>query len=172
MYLRGIDRWGNPYCPVLEDYKNPYGGAITIWDFMTQRFAGVECHYFMDETTLFRLAYQKKIPEHFRRVMLLTYDKAVLLNNHVDQAVKDINLVMNEYAFPTNKANHWPKIAEDLAKYSNSKKYIGFGFNMIVDGDNFFEGEIYQKRHMEKRRKINWKGEGYFSVYDHLIDRY
>ena len=172
VYLRGIDRWGNPYCPVLESYSGRYGGAITIWDFMARRFAGVDGHYFMDETTLFRLAYQKKIPEHFRRVMLLTYDKAVLLNSHVDQAVKDINLLLNEFAFPSDKLNHWVQIVEDLENYGKSKKYIGFGFNMIVDGDNFFEGEPYLKRHMEKRKKIEWKADGYFSVYDHNIDRY
>jgi hypothetical protein len=172
IYLRGIDRWGNSYCPVLESYEGAGGGAITIWNFMAQRFAGVESHFFMDETTLFRLAYQKKIPEHFRRVMLLTYDKAVLLNSNVDQAIKDINLVLNEYAFPTNKMNHWIQIAEDLKNYSHSKKYIGFGFNMYVGGDNFFEGELYKKRHLEKRKKIEWKANGYFSVYHHNIDRY
>lgn len=172
LYLRGIDRWGNTYCPVLESYEGGRGGCITIWEFMAKRFAGVESLYFLDDTTLFRLAYQTKIPEHFRRVMVLTYDRAVLLNEHVDQAVKDINLVLNEFSFPSNQLNHWVQIAEDLEKHSKSKKYIGFGFNMFVDDDMFFEGEVYKKRHLEKRKKIDWRGEGYFSVYDHKIDRY
>lgn len=170
--LYGIERWGKTVCPLLEDYNQASGGAIAIWNFMANRFAGVDSHYFMDETALFRLAYQTHIPEHFRRVMLMTYDHAIILSEHVDQAVIDINLYLNEMYFPSNKVNHWAKIAEDLASYNQTNKYVGFGFDMYASGDRLFEGEEYKVRHLYKNKKIKWKEDGYFSVYNHAINRY
>lgn len=164
-WLHGIRRWGEGVCPILETYDNAYGTANVVWDFMAQRFEGAQSYYGIDEEKLWKLAYRQDIPEHFRRVMLMTYDRAIILNANVEQAVRDLNLFLNEFVFPMNVVNHWPQIAEDLEFYSKSKKYIGFGFCFMAAGDTFFEGEIYKKRHFEKNHKIKWREEGFFSVY-------
>lgn len=164
-WLHGIRRWGEGACPILESYENSHGSAPVVWNFMTQRFADAESYYHIPDEVLWKLAYRKDIPEHYRRVMLMTYDRAVILQADIEQAISDLHRFLDDFVFPSNRVNHWGQIAEDLKTYSSTKKYIGFGFCMTTIGDTFFQGEEYKKRHFYKHHKIRWKEEGFFSVY-------
>lgn len=132
---------------------------------MTQRFTDADRYYKLEESKLWKLAYREDIPVAYRNVMRMTYDRAVILQADVIQAVNDIEQVLASFAFPSNQVNHWPQIAEDLKNYAASKKYIGFGFCMTTIGDTFFRGEEYKKRHFYKYQKIRWREDGFFNVY-------
>jgi hypothetical protein len=163
--LHGIERWGKTKCVILDVYKNSHGSVPVVWNFMANRFANVQSYYHLQDDLLWKLAYKPEIPSAFRNVMLMTYDRAVLLQDDVPQAISDIQTFLNEFPLPSCTINHWAQIAEDLNTHHQSKKFIGFGFCMTTIGDTFFEGEEYKKRHLYLNKKIQWKEDGFFNVY-------
>lgn len=82
---------GEPICPILESYQNSHGAAPVVWNFISQRFCNADRYCLVDEKILFKTAYREDIPEPFRKVMLMMYDRAVILNQHVGQAIQDIH---------------------------------------------------------------------------------
>lgn len=165
-WLHGIPRWGAKQCPVLESYQNSHGSAPVVWNFMSKRYLGVEHYYQLDsDELLWATSRNDAIDLAHRKVMVMTYDRAVILSEHVDQAVKHIHAFLSEFQFPSNHVNHWAQIAEDLEKHNQKGKYLGFGFCMTTIGETFFEGEEYQKNGKYRRHKIDWKGEKFFPVY-------
>lgn len=165
-WLHGIPRWGVTKCPVLEGYENSHGSAPVVWNFMSSRYLGVDSYYQLDNISLlWATAHDKEIDIAHRMVMMMTYDRGVILSEHVDQAVKHIHEFLAEFQFPSNKVNHWVQIAEDLQKHNRKGKYVGFGFCMTTIGETFFEGEEYEKNGKFCRHKIDWKGDKFFPIY-------
>lgn len=169
--LHGIPRWGIKECPVLESYQNSHGSAPVIWNFLTQRILNKRSYYLLDDDKeLWSLSRRSDVPEPFRQVMKMTYDRAVILSANIPRAVADIETILKEFPLPTNQVNHWAQIAEDLQKHNAKGKYLGFGFCMTTIGETFFQGEEYEKNGKWLRRRIDWKGEGFWSIYQATND--
>jgi hypothetical protein len=165
-WLHGIPRWGVKECPVLESYQNSHGGAPVVWNFMAQRYLNVPHYYHLDnDDLLWATSRNEKADLAHRKVMTMTYDRAVILREHVDQAVKHIHEFLAEFQYPMNTVNHWAQIAEDLQKHNQKGKYVGFGFCMTTIGETLFQGEEYLKNGKYRRSKIEWKRDKFFPVY-------
>lgn len=164
--LHGIPRWGIKVCPVLAEYKNSHGTAPAVWDFLSNRFLNKKnYHHIEDINDLWKISRRDDVPEALRQVMKMTYDNAIILNEDIPQAVKDIEVYLKEIPLPSQYINHWAQIAEDLAYYGATGKYVGFGFCMTTIGETPFEGEEFKKNGKWKRHKISWKEEGFWNIY-------
>lgn len=167
-----IKRWGVKSVPIIAEYQNSHGSAPVVWDFMAQRYLGEEYHHRLkDMGELWNTSYREDIPMEYRRVMKVTCDRAILLNENALEAVSHIRKFVDEFPHPSNKVNHWAQIAEDIELFHSQNKYIAYGLRMTSMDENDFHGEPFMKRGKEHYHKINWKELGYFDAYASKITR-
>ena len=107
--------WPGERYEVLQEMKNSAGAMIPVWDEMAARYLGVEHYsYLSDMGLLWKLAYNPAIPKHHRAVLMMTYDKVILIAADYAEAENDIRKFIVDFPPKPGHSHHWSMIANIL----------------------------------------------------------
>lgn len=100
----------------LMELHNSWGSAPVVWDELAQRYLEMKPHsYIFECERLWALWKEQGIPEPYRAVLSLTFDRAVIERSNYQRMARDIEEFLRE--FPPkggSYANHWTGISDFL----------------------------------------------------------
>lgn len=111
-----------------QEYKNAWGFAPYIWDVLVAKYVSGARHWMLDKDAqqrLWSLAKDPAVPLHERKVLLSTFDWAI-----VPQALfgrmADWMRQFRAETYCANKVCHLPEIAEELGKIPQAYRGVCF----------------------------------------------
>ena len=109
--------WPGERYETLIEMKNSFGGMIPVWDSMARHYLGAgEYGYseIADISRLWKLAYNPAVAKHHRAVLMMTFDKVILMAQDYAEAVKDIRKFTVDFPPKPGYSFHWDMIANHL----------------------------------------------------------
>lgn len=120
-----------------EILKNSFGTCPVIWEQLGKKYISPNFHFFHEETIkkLWDLWKDPIIPLPYRAVLLITFDRAYVVQDDFQKLAGDIDIFLRDFPKDPAKVNHWPRIAEIL----RSSKSVGIGLYGSSAGENPFD---------------------------------
>jgi len=110
--------WPGERYETLQEMKNSFGGMIPVWDSMATHYLGAgEYGYYAlrdDMSKLWKLAYNPAVAKHHRAVLMMTYDKVILMAQDYAEAAEDIRKFIVDFPPKPGYSFHWHMIANHL----------------------------------------------------------
>lgn len=157
--------WPGEKVENLEDLHNSHGSAPVVWDAMAVRYLGCKPFWYWQHTDELWPIYKRPgMPMHHRAVLLMTYDRAMVLREHYKRAAADIRAWLADFPQEANCANHWPRIAD---MFDSEPDCPAIGFRMTSVSESLFWGEWNEER--EDYDQPDWSQ--FWSVYE-VADEY
>ncbi len=100
----------------LEHLQNSHGLFYHVWDILTKHYniSPSFTHTTRDYEQMAKLAWDVRVPEHHRAVLIMTFDHNYIKRKHFKRAAEDIRQFFEEFKIPENCVNHWPKVVSVL----------------------------------------------------------
>lgn len=128
------------------ELANSHGGAAVLWNYLWKIYCsdGFEKSWFMAEGQLDRLDKildDPKTPLHHKAGLILTYDRSVILKEHLLILSTEFQKLASEmcgFCAPEHFVNHWPEIARwitDMAMKDHDHRLIGIALNATSVAD-------------------------------------
>jgi hypothetical protein len=97
----------------LRELRNSWGTAEPVWQYLYKRFLHSRLQPW-NHDRLWTLWNNHKVPEHYRAILLVTFDRALVRKEHFARAAADIRKAdsMDE---GQGNAYHWPLISDIFA---------------------------------------------------------
>ncbi|WP_353170914.1 hypothetical protein [Acinetobacter rudis] len=133
---------------VLE-LNNAWGSAPFIWNAMAEKYLGKGA--FSAGNELWALWKNPNIPLAYRKVHLMTFDRAYILKGDFLKAAEDIQIFLKDFGVNSDQVNHWGVIADLLETNPN---YPAIGFHMTSVSENPFHGDWNDET--EEYEQPNW----------------
>jgi hypothetical protein len=157
--------WPGEKVEDLEELRNSWGSAPPVWDAIAMRYLGMaehECFLRIEE--LWPVYDRPDMPAHQRAVLMMTYDRAMVMREHYKRAAADIRAWLVDFPQEPGCANHWPRIA-DL--FDSEPDCPAIGFRMTSVTESLFWGQWNDER--EDYDPPDWSQ--FWSVYE-VADEY
>ena len=123
---------------ILEEFRNAYGSAPYVWSAVGQRYLGMSEHEFFSRSEeIWPLYKRPDMPRHQRAVLFMSYDNAVVTQEHYAQAAQDIRAFLADFPPNPDQVNHWASIA---LIFESNPDCPAIGFWMTSVSENPFEG--------------------------------
>lgn len=123
--------------PIVE-LRNSWGSAPVVWDALSQRYLNKKPHtYLFDNAALWDLWKHLAIPEEYRMVLMLTFDKAYVASANYPRMAAAISKFLADFELPPENVNHWPAIK---SLFENSPEIPGIGLYCTSVSENMFYG--------------------------------
>lgn len=130
--------WPGEKVEDLEELRNSYGSAPVIWNEISKRYLGLKDHEYSFHTDdLWPLYKRTDMPAHYRSVLMMTYDNALVMKANYKQAAADIRAFLSDFPMAPGYANHWPRIAEI---FDSEPDCPAIGFRMTSVSEDSFQG--------------------------------
>jgi hypothetical protein len=157
--------WPGEKVEDLEELSNSWGSSPLVWDAMAMRYLGMkEYESILRLDDLWPIYERPDMPAHHRSVLLMTYDRAMVLRENYKRAAADIRAWLVDFPVRDSRANHWPRIAEI---FDSAPDCLAIGFRMTSVCESLFWGEWNEER--EDYDPPDWSQ--FWSVYK-MADEY
>lgn len=136
----------------LQTLRNSHGSAPVIWDFFGQRYLGLKPHSWLSVTEkLWPLWKRQDIPEAYRAIFLLTFDRAYVIKKDYARMARDIRQFLQDHPGNPEYVNHWPMLAEF---FESDPDYPAIGLHVNSVLDDPFSGPWNEEK--EEYDQIDW----------------
>lgn len=128
----------------VSEYRNGWGSGPIIWDYLSKEFLGLPGWSFSNDSGLWGLAIDPKVPLGLRACLAITLDYAMVLAKDAKimaEAIRQGGFVMDKFA--PDRVNHFPRIAHDMSETKLDKRAIGFGLNCTSVSDTWGQKKKY-----------------------------
>ena len=139
----------------METLRNSHGSAPVIWDQMCQMYLGTEPYGWCNEETtnkLWPLYKDKKIPEHRRALLMMTFDTIYVSKKDYPRAAKDIRKWLEEFPPAEGRVNHWARFAEI---YESDPDCAAIGVYHTSVSENPFKGDWDEEA--DEEGPVDWE---------------
>lgn len=147
----------------ILELRNSWGSAPVVWSALCTKLFGAERHgWYTWLDKLWARWQDLSLPEHYRAVLMMTYDAAYVERKDYPRAAADIRRFLIDFPVPEDCANHWPTIA---GLYESEPDYPGIHIHQTsVCGDIVFEGKFDEET--EEYGPPDWSRA--YSIYSQL----
>lgn len=154
-----------------SQFSNSHGFAPLIWGPICERFLG-DRYAWRDWKPLERLAYDKRMPQHWRAMLQLTFDRPIIEVAFYGQAVEDMRkFVRDTEQVNVGGVNHLPAIAETIQSIQAQNAVNRVSHGVCFRGTSVGEDPwvILERPDGASERPYNLNRDtGHFSVYAKL----
>lgn len=131
--------WPGEKAEDLRELRNSHGSAPVVWNEIAKHYLGLkDLEYIFHDEAVWPLYKRADMPSHHRNVLLMTYDRAMVLKPNYKQAAADIRAFLADFPVNLDRVNHWPSIA-DL--FDSDPDCPAIGFYMTSVGEDPFVGD-------------------------------
>lgn len=151
--------WPGEQATALQMLSNSFGGALVVWNELAMHYLDAKPYEFMSLLEkLWPLWKREDVPYHHKAVLLMTYDKALVMRANYAQAALDIRAYLKDFP-PRGTVNHWGAIA---AMFESVPACPAVGFWMTSVSEDPFEAPWNEE--LDVAGDIDWSR--YWNVYD------
>lgn len=142
----------------LGGLRNAWGSAPAVWGALGKRYLDSEGAVFhRNGADIWALAKRQDIPRSTRAVLVMTFDKAIIMRKDYAQAADDIEDAIHQLGMAKS---HWPRIA-DLLRSNPECPAIGFHWTSVTEDP--FQGDWNEDA--DQHDPPDWSK--FWSVYEH-----
>jgi len=120
---------------------NSHGSAPPVWDWLCNHYLNGK-HWMTrdDNKDLWQLRKNPAVPKHMRFGLLLTFDNAIILPIHLEEAAQLCYRVYDT-TFNPQYVNHWSRIGEELHKLRDikNKRLMGIALGCTSVSDPWWD---------------------------------
>ena len=114
----------------IEEYKNGYGTGPMIWDYLRDRInLGSRWSSGYNDTALWALARDPKVPLHLRLCHVFTFDHAYCPFDKLGAMADALEMAHEDICKESSTWTHFKEIAGDMRKVKNQRYLRGVGLN-------------------------------------------
>ena len=145
----------------LMELGNSHGSAPPVWEALSNKYLGTTASYVypnmgymqrLDE--LWPLWKRLDIPEEYRLVLMLTFDRAYVAKKYYPRMFMAIDKFLTDFPPRLGTVNHWRKIMGVLHVQDGSEGVPGIGLHCTSVSDDPFLGPWNEEK--DERDPPDW----------------
>lgn len=146
----------------VGELSNSWGSAPVVWNALAERYLGKPNYAYLsgNMSPLWELWKRTDVPESYRAVHMLTFDRAYVLRRDFARMAKDIRVFLSDFESSPG-ANHWPAVVEFLEK---NPDYPAIGLYCTSVACDPFEGPWNEE--LDRNDPLDW--ETAYDLYEEL----
>jgi hypothetical protein len=157
----------------LEELSNSWGSAPPVWEALSNRYLGTTVSYdggnggWMQRLDELWLLWKRwDIPQEYRLVLMLTFDRAYVAKRHYARMFMAIDRFLTDFPPKSGTVNHWRRIMHVLHVQDGMDGVPGIGLYCTSVSEDPFQGAWNEER--EDYDPLDW--DTVFEICDLLDD--